>query len=150
MITFFIQVHHMQYQFKVWGEFSCFIQEANLLGSLSTSKKLRNDITFLKSFLCSYQRLKYRKTSNIQNAGMLSTGNPSGERTEGAKNWFIEKIKDSCFFAFCNRDIMGSYIFNSNKGKVNGLWKVTTLNFIRVHIITKIGWFLTLMSNNSC
>ena len=105
---------HLQYQFKVWGEFSCFIHEANLLRSLSTSKKLRNDITLLKSFLCSYQRLKYRKTLRIQNAGMLSTGNPSGERTEGAKNWFIEKIKDSCFFAFCNRDIMGSYIFNSN------------------------------------
>ena len=104
----------MQYQFKVCGEFSCFIHEANLLRSLSTSKNLRNDITLLKSLLCSYQRLKYSKTLRIQNAGMLSTGNPAGERTEGAKNWFIEKIKDSCFFAFSNRDIMGSYIFNSN------------------------------------
>ena len=64
--AFIIQVHQMQAQFKVWGEFSCFIHEANLLRSLSTSKKLRNDITLLKSFLCSYQRLKYSKTLRIQ------------------------------------------------------------------------------------
>ena len=31
---------------------------------------------------------------------MLSTGNPSGERTEGAKNWFIEKSKILVFSLF--------------------------------------------------
>ena len=32
--------------FTVWGEFSCFIHEANSLRSLSASKDLRNNITF--------------------------------------------------------------------------------------------------------
>ena len=41
-------------------------------------------------------------------------GTPLENEQKELKIGLQKKIKDSCFFAFCNQDVMGSYIFNSN------------------------------------